>query len=202
LNTTDGWRVATLGPAGTDHERAARAYARSRLPGVVCAELFETFDAAERFLSGPGQRLVVINSAHSDVDLMVTRSWRHISMVDHFAMSTMPLALVSRADVTTPTSIALMPATRGYLDLQPWARVEYVPAKPVAVDRVLAGDVDAAIVSLPSYERHKTDLRLMEVIGPVLCCWLVFGRPDRVGELIAPLVALAAGDPSHSRAQR
>lgn len=197
------WSLGTLGPAGTDHERAAREYARTRLDGRHSIHLLTDFAAAGDFLAGDGLRLLVVNSAHQDVDLLVTRDWRRVAMVDFFALPTMPLALVKRADVARPTSIALMPATRGYLDLADFSRVDYVSAKPIALRHTLAGRSDAAIVSMPGYHEHRDELDLVATIGPVVCCWLVFGRPQRVAHRLPPLPVIGADpDPGTGRRTR
>ncbi|WP_328603303.1 hypothetical protein OG943_24800 [Amycolatopsis sp. NBC_00345] len=176
-------RIATLGPRGTDHERAARAYGRLRCLDAEI-ELCPSLDVTMDTMLGDPDALVIANAAHADVDLLTTRAWRHIGIVDFFGLATMPLALVRRRAPADSPGIAIMPATRGYLDLARFGRVDLVPAKPVALDRVLTGAVDHAVVSRHSYEAHPEELELLESIGPVECCWLVFGTRRAVPEMI------------------
>jgi len=188
--------IVTLGPAGTDHERAAHTYRGLReLDADV--ELLPSFEGMLDYLTGNPAALAVANSAHPDVDLLTTRLWRQFGIVDFFGLATMPLALVRRRGVPADGSIAIMSSTRGYLDLTRYSRVETVPAKPVAVHRVLAGAVEHAVVSLHSYESHPAELELLEVIGPVECCYLVYGRRNAVpGSVLAPAAPWQTGVPA------
>lgn len=174
--------IATLGPAGTDHERASDWYARTqRLDHRL--ELFDGLAPMVEFLLAAPGRLAVANSAHPDVDLLTTKAWASVGILDTFVMDTMPLALVARRDAPERGRIALMPATRGYVDVNRWDSVTMVSAKPVARQQVLCGDADAAIISLRDYEAHRNQLRLVEPIGPVECCWLVYGRRTRLAQV-------------------
>lgn len=173
------WQVATLGPAGTDHEAAAHRYCGYRDLDYQLT-LLDVVDEALPFVRKGSRHLAVVNSAHPDVDLLTTRGWRDVGIVDMFLLATKPLALVSRPGAGAPASIAIMPSTRGYVDLSRWERVEYVTAKPIALRRVLTGAVDSAIVSYDGYEEHRDRLRLDEPIGPVECGWLVFAVRDAV----------------------
>ena len=84
-------------------------------------------------------------------------------------------------------SIALMRSTRGYVELSRWDRVVEVPAKPVALTRVLNHEADWAIVSLAQYQANEARLELAEQIGPVECGWLVYAARGRVPEgVLAP----------------
>jgi hypothetical protein len=191
------WQICTLGPAGTDHENAARSYCEHRgLDHKLL--LVDAITAALPFVQGGPRRLVVVNSAHPDSDLLTTRSWRQVGIVDMFVMATKPLALVSRPG-SKPGSIAIMPSTRGYVDLSRWERVHYVTAKPVALREVLAGTADSAIVSFDGYQAHRDQLQLDERIGPVECGWLVFSRRSSVAAGIvacepSPACLRAAGE--------
>ncbi len=174
------WQVATLGPAGTDHEAAVHRYCAYRGLDYQLT-LLDVVGGALPFVRTGPERLAVVNSAHPDVDLLTTREWRDVGIVDMFLLATKPLALVSRRGVR-PVSIALMPSTRGYVDLGRWERVEYVTAKPLALRLVLAAAVDSAIVSHDGYEAHRDQLQLEERIGPVECGWLVFAARATVLE--------------------
>jgi histidinol-phosphate aminotransferase len=172
-------RIGTLGPTGTDHERAAWYYADMR-EFTAHVELLDTLDGGIEYLLDDPDALVVANSAHPDVDLLTTRSWRSIGIVDMFGLATMPLALVRRRQSSGVGGIAIMPSTRGYLDLGRFDRVEFVSAKPVALRLLLDDTVEAAIISLNTYASHTDDLELVERIGPVECCWLVYGTRTEV----------------------
>ncbi len=188
------WRVATLGPAGTDHEAAARRYCEHRALDYRLT-FFDVVDAALPFVERGLRHLAVVNGAHPDVDLLTTLKWREVGIVDMFVLATKPLALVSRLGVK-PMSIAIMPSTRGYVDLSRWERVERVTAKPVALQKVLDAEVDSAIVSFGGYEAHRDQLHLHDRIGPVECGWLVFARRTAVREgILAPQLADIGGVP-------
>lgn len=181
-----GWRLATLGPGGTDHERAAARYIRLR--GLDCqVDLLDDLRSAVPYvLEGP-KRLALANSAHPDIDLLTTRAWRSVGIVDVFVLATAPLALVHRTGAKAGGSIALMRSTRGYVELSRWDRVVEVPAKPVALTRVLNHEADWAIVSLAQYQANEARLELAEQIGPVECGWLVYAARGRVPEgVLAP----------------
>lgn len=179
--------VGTLGPAGTDHERAANAYGALRNL-TVDLHLLDTLEEGVDYLLGTPGSLLVANSAHPNVDLLSTRSWRMIGIIDIFGLATMPLALVRRSRPSgSGRRIAIMPSTRGYVSLSLFDEVEYVTAKPVALRLLLEGAVDAAIVSYGAYQAHADELTLLEQIGPVECCWMVFGRRTVVpGSVLAP----------------
>ena len=175
----------TLGPEGTCHERAVKAYAEFQ--GIDTYEIdliTDFFDGLER-IRGRDDAFLVQCSAHPKVHEITETHWREVFVVDTFIYPTKALAVLSRRDVEHPRSIGIVEATEGYVDLDAWEEVIPQISKPLVAEGLLRGDFDAGLTHLEHYERHPDLLRLDLEIGEIATTWLVYGTSERfAGELI------------------
>ena len=104
-------RIATLGPAGSNHEKAARAYLRFH--GLADAELsyFETYSQALEMLRGGSIDFFTQVCAHPEVAITIERFHREVFVVDSFVSPTRPMDVVTRRDVKEPKSLGYMIAS-------------------------------------------------------------------------------------------
>jgi hypothetical protein len=175
----------TLGPSGTCHEAALRRYldfqgiadARIVLVEDLLGAIGEVRDNEDTFL--------VQCSAHVQVHLVTERYFREVFVADTFIYPTKELALLVRTDRENPSSLGIVSATRGYLDLALWSEIIDEPSKPVVARHLLAGDYDAGLTHLHYAREHPDVLRVQEVYGAVDTTWVVYGRRKRFkGEVI------------------
>lgn len=179
----------TLGPEGTCHENALRHYLDFQ--GIDDYELDlvpDLLEAIVRVRDEPRTFLVQC-SAHVQVHLVTERYHEHVFVIDTFIYPTKELALLVRRDVPRPSSLGIVSATRGYLDLSPWQEVIDEPSKPVIAKHLLEGRYDAGLTHA-HHERENPDvLRLVEYYGAVDTTWIVYGAHKRFrGEVIAQSV--------------
>ena len=73
---------------------------------------------------------------------------------------------MTRKDVTSPSSIGLQPATKGYADLSLWDEQMAVPSIMDAAKGVLEG-VFAALTAVEVAHDHPDEVRIDVVIGSV-----------------------------------
>jgi hypothetical protein len=179
----------TLGPGGTDHERATQAYIEFQGLGDI-AELVLVDDPVgegpERVRNEPNSFLVQC-SAHREVHTVTERYPQEVIVVDDFIYATRNLSLLVRAGVIRPKTLGLVPATHGYTDLTKWENVVSERSKPVISERLLAGDIDAGITFTNLADEHPEQFHIAENYGAVRTTWLVYGhaRRDRyAGEVI------------------
>lgn len=179
----------TLGPAGTCHENALRHYLEFQ--GITDFQLDlvpDLLEAIVRVRDEPHTFLVQC-SAHVQVHLVTERYHEHVFVVDTFIYPTKELGLLVRRDIEQPRSLGIVSATRGYLDLSPWAEVIDEPSKPVIARHLLEGRYDAGLTHVHHAHEHPGLLQLVEYYGAVDTTWVVYGRHKRFkGEVIAQAV--------------
>jgi hypothetical protein len=206
MGASDGQQpitFVTLGPEGTCHERAVKAYARFQ--GVADARLdliTDFFDGLER-IRGRDDAFLVQCSAHPGVHEITERHFDEVFVVDTFIYPTKALAVLSRRDVERPRSLGIVEATEGYVDLSRWEVKVPQISKPLVAEGLLRGDFDAGLTHLEHLALHPDELRLDLEIGEVDTSWVVYGTTKRfAGEVIgipspelfgapAPVVAAA-----------
>lgn len=172
-------KIVTLGPEGTCHERAVRAYLDFQ--GIEDFEIefiADFLDGLER-IRGEDQRFLVQCSAHPKVHEVTERYWREVFVVDTFIYPTKHLVVLTRQEIDRARSIGIVPATKGYVDLSQWDEVIDVVSKPVVGEELLAGRYDAGLTHIEHFEEHEDELRLDLDIGEIDTTWLVYGTKKR-----------------------
>jgi hypothetical protein len=177
--------LVTLGPTGTCHERATRAYM-----GFQGVEDFEIkfiedfFDGLEQ-IRGREDAFLIQCSAHPLVHKVTERYWDEVFVVDTFIYPTKALAVLARREVERPRSLGLVPATAGYIDEGDWEEIVDVVSKPVVGRELLEGRYEAGLTHLEYAEQHPEELRVVEEIGEIDTTWVVYGTRKRFrGEVI------------------
>ncbi|HEY5442323.1 MAG TPA: hypothetical protein VIJ68_02195 [Candidatus Saccharimonadales bacterium] len=167
----------TLGPKGTDHERATNLYIDFQGLGEVAKlDLINDFmEGVERVRAEPNSFLVQC-SAHPKVHSVTERYPQEVVVVDDFIQATRDLSLLVRKDVAEPKSLGLVPATQGYPDLTQWKTIIDVQSKPVVSDRLLAGEFDAGLTFTELATDHPDLLRVAKNYGKVVTTWIVYGH--------------------------
>jgi hypothetical protein len=179
----------TLGPSGTCHENALRHYLDFQgLETFEVVLVTDLLEAIGRVREQPNTFLVQC-SAHVQVHLVTERYHEEVFVIDTFIYPTKELGLLVRTDVETPTSLGIVSATRGYLDLSPWTTIVDEPSKPVVAANLLAGRYDAGLTHVHHAVEHPDRLRLQEYYGAVDTTWVVYGSRKRfAGDVIGQRV--------------
>jgi hypothetical protein len=177
--------LITLGPEGTCHERATRAYLAFQGIEDYAIELTtDLFAGLETVRETPGAFLVQC-SAHPQVHEITEKYWTEVFVVDTFIYPTKHLVLLSRREVERPRSLGIVPATKGYVDLSQWEEVVDVASKPLVAEGLMRGDYDSGLTHMEHVEEHADELRLDLDIGEIDTTWVVYGREKRFqGEVI------------------
>lgn len=177
--------LVTLGPAGTCHERATRAYMEFQGIEDFAVEFIEDFlDGLER-VRGDDAAFLVQCSAHPLVHKVTERHWDEVFVVDTFIYPTKALAVLSRREVERPRTLGLVPATAGYIDPDDWGEIVDVASKPIVARELLEGRYEAGLTHLEYAERHPEQLRVEREIGEIDTTWVVYGTRKRFrGEVI------------------
>jgi hypothetical protein len=183
--TAEHPRLVTLGPAGTCHERAARAY--MDFQGVEDYEIDfieDFFDGLER-IRGQKDAFLIQCSAHPLVHKVTERYWDEVFVVDTFIYPTKALAVLSRREVERPRTLGLVPATAGYIDEGEWDEIVEVTSKPIVARELLKGRYEAGLTHLEHAQLHPAQLRVEQEIGEIDTTWVVYGTRKRFrGEVI------------------
>lgn len=177
--------LVTLGPTGTCHERACRAY--MEFQGIDRFEvdfIGDFFDGLE-MIRGRENAFLVQCSAHPLVHKITEKHWRDVFVVDTFIYPTKALAVLSRREVERPRTLGLVPATAGYIDADDWEEIIDVQSKPIVAEELLAGRYEAGLTHLEHLALHPDELRLDLEIGEIDTTWVVYGTRKRFqGEVI------------------
>jgi hypothetical protein len=172
-------RIVTLGPSGTCHERAARAYMDFQAVSDFSIEFIEDFlDGLER-VRGHEDALLIQCSAHPLVHKVTERHWSEVFVVDTFIYPTKSLAVLGRRAVERPRSLGLVPATAGYVDEGEWDEIVDVVSKPIVARELLEGRYEAGLTHREYADRHPEELRVIEEIGEIDTTWVVYGTRKR-----------------------
>ncbi len=169
----------TLGPTGTCHERATRAYLEFQ--GVADFEIkfIEDFFEGLEQIRERDDAFLIQCSAHPLVHKVTERYWNEVFVVDTFIYPTKALAVLSRREVERPRSLGLVPATAGYVDEGDWEEIVDVVSKPIVARELLEGRYEAGLTHLEYAERYPDQLRLVEEIGEIDTTWVVYGTRKR-----------------------
>lgn len=176
-------KFITLGPEGTDHERATSAFIDFQGLNEV-AEVELVYDLAleglEKVRTEPNSFLVQC-SAHGDTNTVNMRYPQEVTMLAVFMYATKELGLIARKGIEKPKSLGLMPATRAYLlDMEDWRDIPAVnePSKPVVAENLVRGKYDAGITSVECARKNPEILEVVKSFGKVMTSWAVYGRSE------------------------
>jgi hypothetical protein len=174
---------ATLGPSGTNHEFVAKKYIdfHRDFHGFHQATLILSDTAmagAEAVRDGVADYFIVC-AVHPDTPNIVGHFFREVFIVDTFISPSLPLAVLTRADVTEPRSLGVLhPATTNYIDTCKWQTVCKITTGSLhtVADGLLRGRYDSGLVYLNYAQRYPDQLRVDQEIGSPDDAWLVLGR--------------------------
>lgn len=167
---------ATLGPSGTCHELATKAYIEFQEVPNAKIELFDDLLEALELLHDGKVDFIIQNSAHPKVYELTEKYFREVFVIDSFLCPTNAMGVLSRRDVEHPRSLGLMPATQAYVNVKRWDSLVYETAKPLVGQNLLAGKYDSGIAALRFALENPDVLVVDEVIGSIQTAWLVYGR--------------------------
>ena len=172
-------KVATLGPAGTSSEQAAR-YLIQRLHGEgseVTPKLFHSYeDASAAVIRGAADLLLVANAYANVCEFYMSATLR-LAGAFYFQTPQYGIAALPDRDVSGPIRIASHPAPVPLIEqLLP----EHLDAKEIVLTSstsaaalaTRSGQVDAALTTRPSAERYG--LSFISRTRPIEMLWSVF----------------------------
>jgi hypothetical protein len=178
---------ATLGPSGTNHAFVAQKYIDFHELSEATLRLSDTATTGVEAVRYEVADYFIICAVHPDTPNIVGRFFREVFIVDTFISPSLPLAVLTRADVTTPRSIGVLhPATTEYVDTSKWERVCKITAGSLhtVADGLLQGQYDSGLVYLNYAHRFPGQLRVDQEIGSPDDAWLVLGRKRTFTNLI------------------
>ncbi|MGD9805595.1 MAG: hypothetical protein AB7E81_17135 [Hyphomicrobiaceae bacterium] len=109
--------------------------------------------------------------------LVAQAHFKHqIHVVDAFVAPSHPLAILTRAEVEQPTTLALQPATKDYADTSRWPSLVPEISTATVAEGLLAGRYDSGITRLDLADRYPDRFRVDAVIGTVDDPWIVYGK--------------------------
>ena len=177
--TAKTWKVATLGPAGTSSELAAK-HLIARLPGGTAEQppvLFHSYEMASRaVLQGTADLLVVANAYanisafYMDTEFDLAGAYHHrtpqYGIVAPFGST--PTGTVRIASHPAPVPLIAQLLPQG-LSVEEIVLVDSTSAAALAAR---AGRVDVALTTQPSAERYG--LSFISATRPIEMLWSVF----------------------------
>lgn len=177
--------LVTLGPTGTCHERAVKAYMAFQGVENYRFEFIGDFMDGLELIRGRDDAFLIQCSAHPKVHEVTEHHWSEVFVVDTFIYPTKALAVLTRREVERPRSLGLVPATAGYIDRDDWEEIIDVQSKPIVAAELLEGRYDSGLTHLEHLAEHEDELRLDLEIGEIDTTWVVYGTRKRFqGEVI------------------
>lgn len=181
---------ATLGPAGSNHQLVTRRYLdRHRLTTAEIELVDEFSDAFERMAAGEIQHIVQAAVHPQATDCVARAHFDYgIHVIDTFISPSRELVVLTRTEVDAPQSLALQPATQGYLDTGRWPSLVPEASIMTVAAGLIAGRYDSGVTARDVADAHPGRFRVDQVIGTVDDPWIVYGRQRvcRDGAIIWP----------------
>lgn len=178
-------RLYTLGPQGSCHENAARAYCKHGSPQAEICLVPDIFEGARQVLADGRHSALIQCSAHLTVHLVTEKYLGRLHVNDTFIFPTQAMALLKRRDVVQPRRLGIPEPAMGYINAEDWGEIIFEPTKPVVTQNLLAGKYDAGFAYVRDAENHPDKLEICETIGEVVTTWIVYSKTARyAGALI------------------
>ncbi|MBI2971075.1 MAG: hypothetical protein HYY37_01500 [Candidatus Aenigmarchaeota archaeon] len=182
------YRIATLGPGGSDSERAAmyfgdRLWRHEGSPvrhreafhgpysGPVKIVLRDSFEESLQEVREGGADFGVVPAAYNNL-FRLHCQYRDLDIWQAFPLPTKEMVLAQRPGTKAVRKVALHPTTEPLAP--PGTELLYIPSKPRCVEAVIHGEADAAIGSRDVAEQHG--LEVVENFGSIPMTWEVFRR--------------------------
>lgn len=181
-------RIYTLGPEGSCHQNAARAYlAHFGFSADICL-VSDIFVGAEAVLRDAGSSALVQCSAHLTVHLVTEKYLGRLHVNDTYIYPTQPMALLKRRSVKKPRSLGIPEPAMGYINPEDWDEIVFESTKPVVTANLLAGKYDAGFAYIRDAENHPDQLEICKAVGEVVTTWIVYSKEARFsGTLIGTM---------------
>lgn len=180
-------RLATLGPAGSNHELVAGRYLEFHgVSGRAQVFLHPDFAAAaQAVLSGEADFLLQC-AVHPSTPDTVARYFNGLFVIDTFISPSRDLAVIRRNDRPAPKTVGAMAATTGYVDLSRWGTVQPTATVAAVAAGLYDGRFDAGLAFTSLVDEHPDIFCIEQPVDSVDDAWLVYGR-TRVsqGKLLA-----------------
>jgi hypothetical protein len=110
----------TLGPTGTCHEQATKHYIHTL--GIKSSKIHYILDfaVAADLLTENKVDYIIQNCAHPMVAILNAKYCKQIYIADTFISPTKAMGVLFRPDQSENKTLALMPATKGYINTSEW----------------------------------------------------------------------------------
>lgn len=180
-------RIATLGPASTNHALVAHRY--MAFAGIKAYELHlvsHFADAVQAVLEGQAD-IILQCAVHPETPEILGSNFRRLFAIDSFITDSQELGIISRKDGDPRGKLGiLLPANGSYTDVSRWRELVNVSSLPIIADKLLAGELDAGLTYTRYAAEHPDILQVEEVIGSPDDVWIVYGRAraGRSGETL------------------
>lgn len=170
---------ATLGPEGSNHELVTRNYlafhgleASSRITLVS-----DFMHALDLMAAGAVDHIVQVAVHPSASDVVARAFFQHrILVIDTFVAPSHPLAILTRAEIDVPQTLALQPATKAYADTSRWQTLVPEISTATVAAGLLEGRYDSGIARADLAQRYPGRFRIDTLIGTVDDPWIVYGK--------------------------
>ncbi len=155
--------IHTLGPSGTNCERAAQEwFSRRGYSGAI--RLHSTLEVAVEVLCGERGAALLGCVVYPNLHTLVFSNLHRLELVDCFIMPTYNMVLAARRDVEAIKSVATHPAPAGLVP-QSIPERRLVHSNTQAAIDCASGLTDACITTIVTVEPHG--LRIIQDFGPV-----------------------------------
>lgn len=153
--------IHTLGPSGTNCERAAIEWFRRRnIIGKVV--LYHTLEEAAQEMPTDAAHALLGCVVYPDLHTLVFSNLSVFSIVDCFVVPTFNMVLASR-EGQAPRVVASHPAPRGLVPVG--SEVRLVTSNVLAAKACESGEVDGCITTMPAAKTHE--LAVVRDYGPL-----------------------------------
>lgn len=179
-------KIATLGPAGSNHDLNTRRYIEFHaLRDAEVVFIDDFIEGVERMRRGEADLMIQV-CAHHHVAQTIEVHHTEVFLVDCFIGRTHAMGLLTRAEVETPRSVGYILPTAGYFEPSRFDTQVHTLSNSDTARRLLAGEFDSGFTSLDVARDHPGRFRVDKEIGEVDVVWLVYATTRvNTGPMIA-----------------
>jgi hypothetical protein len=170
-------KIATLGPAGTNHELATHRYMAFHEIDNYQTVLVQDFQEAAELLNADTIDAIIQCAVHPETPQTLGAHFKTFYAADCFIADSRELGILTRKDLLEPKVLGiLLPANANYADTSRWPELRNVPSLPLIGELLLSGEIDSGLTYTAYAEEHPELLRIDQVIGSPDDVWIVYMR--------------------------
>ena len=171
-------KIATLGPSGTNSEKATKYYAQNLLKEKISIQFFEDIEKGFSDLLESKCKYLILPSVYPSLSEQIFKNIHTIEMIDSFIHETFPLVIAKKKEtnIQDVQSVSLVEATNALIEkdgkFSKKMKKIFKQSNPIAAAACKNGESDLVVTNLISAQ--KQNLQIITNFSSIKMNWIVF----------------------------